>query len=289
MPGQMPSHTKVKDQNTTVSLSQSMKPLTPAVTVEPIVSTTALDDLLSDLKGLNEAYACNMDIDKGIVVKTSTTEAHSLSNQPPNTSLATLDMSTLHSFGKGIIADIPSKPLMTLATNQVLKSQFAEIIQTFLNTPEPEAIKQLLARLQKVHSDLDVKFSESQTAILSHQQTTETLSELKQETTSLESVKNTLATHISKAKDRAKELSDEIQDLEQLLADRKEKKNNLDEALAKNESQFMKASGMFESNKNSLLSLEGKMSSLQQAARDAKDFQDALAMEISYLRTCFQK
>ncbi|MED6121764.1 hypothetical protein PIB30_033200 [Stylosanthes scabra] len=115
-------------------------------------------------------------------------------------------------------------------------------------------------------------FLNPQTVILSHQQSTETFFKLKQETTYLETAKNTLATHISKAKGRAKELSDEIQDLEQLLANKKEKKNNLDAALAKNESQFMKANDMFESSNTSLLSLEEKMPSLQQTAKEAKDF-----------------
>ncbi|MED6214147.1 hypothetical protein PIB30_100129, partial [Stylosanthes scabra] len=101
--------------------------------------------------------------------------------------------------------------------------------------------------------------------------------------TSLQTAKNTLATHISNAKDRAKELSDEIQDLEQLLANKKEKKNNLDTVLAKNESQFMKASDMFESSNTSLFSMEEKMPSLQQATKKAQDFQNALTMEASYL------
>ncbi|MED6225144.1 hypothetical protein PIB30_090829 [Stylosanthes scabra] len=151
-------------QSSTVYLSQAVKQLTPAVDVEPITSTIIVDDLLSNLEVLSEAYACSMDANKEIVVKTSSiTQFHSLINQSLDDSSAstTFDMSTLHSFGKKIIVDILSKPLSTLATDQVFKSQFADIIQIFMNTSQPETIRQLLARSQKFHNDLDVKFLES--------------------------------------------------------------------------------------------------------------------------------
>ncbi|MED6121765.1 hypothetical protein PIB30_033201 [Stylosanthes scabra] len=136
---------KVKDQNSTISLSQSVKQLTPTVTLEPISSTAIVASLLSDLEVLSEAYVCSMDTNKEIVVKTSsTTQVHSLINQSPDNSFAftTSDMSTLHFFGKKIIVDILSKPLSTFATDQVFKSQFVDIIQALMDPSQSETIRQ---------------------------------------------------------------------------------------------------------------------------------------------------
>ncbi|MED6127598.1 hypothetical protein PIB30_089579 [Stylosanthes scabra] len=72
-PDQTPSITKVKGQNSTVSLSQTARQLTLVVALEPITSTVVVNDLLSDLEVLSEAYACSMDANKEIVVKTSST------------------------------------------------------------------------------------------------------------------------------------------------------------------------------------------------------------------------
>ncbi|MED6109603.1 hypothetical protein PIB30_035197 [Stylosanthes scabra] len=98
-PDPTPSTTKVKDQNSTVSFSKTAKQLTPFVVVELITSIVVVDDLLSDLEVLSEAYACSMDANKEIVIKTSpTTQVHSQINQSPANT--TFDMSTLHDFGK---------------------------------------------------------------------------------------------------------------------------------------------------------------------------------------------
>ncbi|QHN84590.1 uncharacterized protein DS421_16g529950 [Arachis hypogaea] len=99
-------------------------------------------------------------------------------------------------------------------TPNVFKAQLFDILQTFSTTPHPETIDPLLACLRKVYEDLYAKFSDSQAAISSCQQLTESLSKLKQDTSSFEAVKATLAAHITKAKDRAHELSEEIRDLE---------------------------------------------------------------------------
>ncbi|XLU26665.1 hypothetical protein S245_062731, partial [Arachis hypogaea] len=77
--------------------------------------------------------------------------------------------------------------------------------------------------------------------ISSCQQLTESLSKLKQDISSFETVKATLAVHITKAKDQGHELSEEIRDLEQQLAVKRGAKSRLDAALIKNEAQFAKA------------------------------------------------
>ncbi|XLS75943.1 hypothetical protein HN51_032808 [Arachis hypogaea] len=147
---------------------------------------------------------------------------------------------------------ILSKPVLTLATDPQFKAQLSDIFQTFSTTSHPEIIDPLLAHLPKVYEDLYAKFPDSQAPISSYQQSTEALSKLKQDTSSFETAKATLATHIAKAKDRAHELSEEIRDLEQQLIVKRGVKDRLDAALMKNEVQFVKTSNMLDSSNTAL-------------------------------------
>ncbi|QHN92476.1 uncharacterized protein DS421_17g584050 [Arachis hypogaea] len=168
------------------------------------------------------------------------------------------------------------------------KAQLSDILQTFSTTPHPETIDPLLAHMQKVYEDLYAKFPDYQAAISSYQQLTESLSKLKQDTSSFETAKATLDAHIIKAKDRAHELSEEIRDLEQQLTVKRGVKNRLDAALIKNEAQFAKASSMLDSSNAALQSLEEKMPSSQEAAKEARNFQTALQAEVTRLKEIFE-
>ncbi|QHN83507.1 uncharacterized protein DS421_20g705370 [Arachis hypogaea] len=137
-------------------------------------------------------------------------KATKLHTTPPITK--TVDKSILLPLAQQLGA-ILSKPVLTLATDPDFKAQLSDIFQTFSSTPHPETIDPLLARLRKIYEDLYVKFSDSQVAISSYQQSTEAFSKLKQDTSSFEIAKTTLAVHIAKVKNQAHELSEEIRDL----------------------------------------------------------------------------
>ncbi|QHN77474.1 uncharacterized protein DS421_19g653000 [Arachis hypogaea] len=199
----------------------------------------------------------------------------------------TVDKSILLPLAQQLGA-ILSKPLLTLATDPNFKAQLSNILQTFSITPHPETIDPLLARLRKVYEDLYVKFSDSQVAISSYQQSTEAFSKLKQDTSSFEIAKTILAAHIAKAKDRAHELSEEIQNLEQQLTVKREIKNRLDAASIKNEDQFAKASSMLDSSNASLQSLEKKMLSSHKAAKEVRNFQTTLQIKVTHLKEIFK-
>ncbi|RYR19420.1 hypothetical protein Ahy_B03g064187 [Arachis hypogaea] len=64
------------------------------------------------------------------------------------------------------------------------------------------------------------------------------------------------------------------------LTVKREAKNRLDAALIKNEGQFAKASSMLDSSNASLQSLEEKMLSSHEAAKEARNFQTALQTEL---------
>ncbi|XLU68421.1 hypothetical protein S245_027474 [Arachis hypogaea] len=157
-----------------------------------------------------------MDTQKAIVESCSTIQSHLPAEQPHTTHPMTkiVDNSILLPLGQQLSV-ILSKPVLTLATNSQFKAQLSDILQTFSTTPHPETINPLLAHLQKVYKDFYAKFLDSQAAISSYQQLTEALSKLKQDTSSFETAKATLAANITKAKDRVDELSEKIRDLEQ--------------------------------------------------------------------------
>ncbi|QHO12429.1 uncharacterized protein DS421_15g506840 [Arachis hypogaea] len=238
---------------------------------------------------LNEAYACSIDTQKAIVESCSTIQSHPSTEQPHTTPPTTkiVDNSILLPLSQQLNV-ILSKPVLTLATDPQFKAQLSDILQTFLTTPHPETIDPLLARLRKVYEDLYAKFPDSQAAISSCQQLTESLSKLKQDTSSFEAVKATLAAHITKAKDRDHELSEEIRDLEQQLTVKRGAKSSLDAALIKNEAQFTKASSMLDSSNAALQSLEEKMPSSQEAAKEARNFQTTLQAEVIRLKEIFE-
>ncbi|XLU78112.1 hypothetical protein S245_001533 [Arachis hypogaea] len=244
-----------------------------------------VNDLLADLESLNEAYACSMDTQKAIVESCSTIQSHPLTEQPHTTPPATkiIGSSILFPLSPQLSV-ILSKPVLTLATDPQFKAQLSDILQTFSTTPYPETVDPLLAHLRKVYEDLYAKFPNSQAAISSCQQLTESLSKLKQDTTSFEAVKATLAAHITKAKDRGHELSEEIRDLEQQLAVKRGAKSRLDATLIKNEAQFAKASNMLDSSNAALQSREEKMLSAQEAAKEARNFQTALQAKVTRLK-----
>ncbi|RYR30795.1 hypothetical protein Ahy_B01g055565 [Arachis hypogaea] len=179
-----------------------------------------------------------------------------------------------HNEGKNENTSSSDKSVTVAPTISLIVSRTENLIAAISNKPTPKANAN-----KKVYEDLYVKFLDSQAAILSYQQSTEALSKLKQDTSSFETVKTTMATHIAKAKDRAHELSEEIRDLEQQLTVKREVKNRLDAALIKNEGQFAKASSMLDSSNAVLQSLEEKMLSSQEAAKEARNFQTALQTE----------
>ncbi|QHO00464.1 uncharacterized protein DS421_13g406710 [Arachis hypogaea] len=248
-----------------------------------------VNDLLVDLESLNEAYACSMDTQKAIVESCSTIQSHPSIEQPHTTLPTTkiVDNSILLPLSQQLSV-ILSKPVLTLATDPQFKAQLSDILQTFSTTPHPETTDPLLAHLRMVYEDLYAKFPDSQAAISSCQQLTESLSKLKQDISSFETVKATLAVHITKAKDRGHELSEEIRDLEQQLAVKRGAKSRLDAALIKNEAQFAKASSMLDSSNAALQSLEEKMLSAQEAAKEARNFQTALQAEVIRLKEIFE-
>ncbi|QHO12430.1 uncharacterized protein DS421_15g506850 [Arachis hypogaea] len=211
-----------------------------------------VNDLLADLETLNEAYACSMDTQKAIVESCSTIQSHPSTEQPYTTPPTTkiVDNSILLPLSQQLSV-ILSKPVLTLATDPQFKAQLYDILQTFSITPHSKTIDPLLARLQKA-------------------------------------VKATLAAHITKAKDRAHELSEEIQNLEQQLTVKRGAKSRLDAALIKNEGQFTKASSMLDSSNAALQSLEEKMPSSQEAAKEARNFQIALQAEVIRLKEIFE-
>ncbi|QHO07893.1 uncharacterized protein DS421_14g467690 [Arachis hypogaea] len=223
-----------------------------------------VNNLLADLESLNEAYECSMDTPKAIVESCSTIQSHlpteQLHTTPPTTKI--VDNSILLPLAQQLSV-ILSKPVLTLATDPHFKAQLSDILQTFSITPHPETIDPLLAHLQKVYKNLYVKFLDSQAAISSYQQSIETLSKLKQDTSSFETAKTTLAAHITKAKDRTHELSE-------------------------NEGQFAKASSILDSSNAALQSLEEKMLSSQEAAKEARNFQTALQTEATCLKEIFE-
>ncbi|QHO13081.1 uncharacterized protein DS421_15g512490 [Arachis hypogaea] len=248
-----------------------------------------VNDLLADLESLNEAYACSMDTQKAIVESCSTIQSHPSTEQPHTTLPTTkiVDNSILLPLSQQLSV-ILSKPILTLATDPQFKAQLSDILQTFSNTSHPETTDPLLAHLRMVYEDLYAKFPDSQAAISSCQQLTESLSKLKQDISSFEIVKATLAVHITKAKDRGHELSEEIRDLEQQLAVKRGAKSRLDAALTKNEAQFAKASGMLDSSNAALQLLEEKMLSAQEVTKEARNFQTVLQAEVIRLKEIFE-
>ncbi|QHO58564.1 uncharacterized protein DS421_3g91690 [Arachis hypogaea] len=246
-------------------------------------------DLLAGLESINEAYECSMDTQKAVVESCSTIQSYLLTEQlhttPPTTKI--INNSILLPLAQQLNV-ILSKPVLTLATDPHFKAQLFDILQTFSITPHPKTIDPLLAHLQKVYEDLYIKFSDSQAAISSYQESTEALSKLKQDTSSFETAKTTLAVHIAKAKDQDHELSEEIRDLEQQLTVKRGVKNRLDSALIKNEGQFVKASSMLDSSNAALQSLEEKMLSSQEATKEAKNFQTTLQTEVTRLKEIFE-
>ncbi|XLU75465.1 hypothetical protein S245_034518, partial [Arachis hypogaea] len=109
-----------------------------------------VNDLLADLKSLNEAYAYSIDTQKAIVESCSTIQSHLPAEQPYTTPPKTkiVDNSILLPLGQQLSV-ILSKPVLTLATDPQFKAQFSDIIQTFSTTQHPETIDPLLAHLQK--------------------------------------------------------------------------------------------------------------------------------------------
>ncbi|QHO19948.1 uncharacterized protein DS421_11g333560 [Arachis hypogaea] len=73
-----------------------------------------------------------------------------------------------------------------------------------------------------------------------------------------------------------------------MLTVKREAKNRLDAALIKNEGQFAKASSMLDSSNASLQSLEEKMLSSHEAAKEARNFQTALQIEVTRLKKIFE-
>ncbi|QHN83671.1 uncharacterized protein DS421_20g706700 [Arachis hypogaea] len=248
-------------------------------------SVNSMSMLLAPVTGL----LLSMDTQKAIVESYSTIQSHPSTEQPHTTPPTTkiVDNSILLPLSQQLNV-ILSKPVLTLATDPQFKAQLSDILQTFSTTPHPETIDPLLAHLRKVYEDLYAKFSDSQAAISSCQQLTESLSKLKQDTSSFEAVKATLAVHITKAKDRAHELSEEIRYLEQQLTVKRGAKSRLDAALIKNEAQFAKASSMLDSSNAALQSLEEKMPSSQEAAKEVRNFQTALQAEVIRLKEIFE-
>ncbi|QHO58563.1 hypothetical protein HN51_012961 [Arachis hypogaea] len=222
-----------------------------------------------------------MDTQKAIVESCSTIQRQLT---PPTTKI--INNSILLPLAQQLSV-ILSKPVLTLATDPQFKAQLSDILQTFSTTSHPETIDPLLAHLQKVYEDLYAKFPDSQVAISSYQQSTEALSKLKQDTSSFKTAKATLAAHIAKAKDRALELYEKIRDLEQQLIIKRGVKDRLDAALMKNEAQFAKANNMLDSNNAALQSLEEKMLSSQEAAKEASIFQTVLQTEVTRLKEIF--
>ncbi|QHN87138.1 uncharacterized protein DS421_16g552410 [Arachis hypogaea] len=213
-----------KLQNSEIPQSEWSKKQIPITSIHT-QTPNVVNDLLAKLGSLNEAYACSMDTQKAIVASCSTIQTHLPTEQLHTTcpTTKTGDKSILLPLAQQLSV-VLSKPVLTLSTDLNFKAQLSDILQTFLITPHHVTIDPLLARLRK----------------------------LKQDTSSFETAKTTLAAHIAKAKDQAHELSAEIRDLEQQLTVKREVKNRLDAALIKNEGQFDKASSMLDNSNASL-------------------------------------
>ncbi|QHO28738.1 uncharacterized protein DS421_7g219270 [Arachis hypogaea] len=226
-------------QNSEILPSEQSEKQIPITSIHA-QTPNVVNDLLADLKSLNEAYACSMDTQKAIVESCSTIQSHLSTEQshttPPTTKI--VDNSIMLPLGQQLSV-ILSKPVLTLATDPQFKAQLSDILQTFSTTPHPETIDPLLAHLRKVYEDLYAKFLDSQAAISSYQQLTESLSKL-------------------------------------------------DAALIKNEIQFAKASSMLDSSNAALQSLEEKMPSSQEAAKEARNFQTALQAAVTRLKEIFE-